>query len=376
MTSDVGVPVCLLASSRMRGATSLFAVAAHGLAALCLAFAQCPDAHGAGTAAVELKLSVATGPALPLGRAALRWAERVNERAPGTLAMRLHPGASLARRDAAREFGALQDGSVDLAVGSALQWSQQVPALAVFALPWIAPAEGDLDRLARSAALREALAQALDRVGVTLVAIAPLGHRDIVTVTSPVRAPGDLRGLAVRTAALPIVQELFVALGALPQSTGLASAQRDFASGSLAGQEGPATSLAAARIYAFGPRHLTEWGAIGDAMVFAVRRPLWASLGDDQRDLLRAAAEGAIADADAVRQEAAARESLAHNGVALVRLTSAGHAAFREAVAAMSARWRSVVGEELAALAVEARSAPEASTAAPPPAMSTPEKPP
>ena len=376
MTPDFSVPVCLLASSRMGGAISLFAVAARGLAALCLAFVQCIDAHAAGTAAAELKVSVATGPALPLGRAAQRWAERVNEGAPVTLTMRLHPGVVLARRDPAREFGALQDGSIDLAVGSALQWSQQVPALAVFGLPWIAPAEGDLERMTRSAALREALAQTLDRAGVTLVAIAPLGHRDIVTVAGSVRAPGDLRGLTVRTVGLPMVQEMFVALGAVPQSTALAIAQGEFASGALAGQEGPATSLAAVRIYAFGPRFLTEWGAIGDAMVFAVRRPLWVSLSDPQRDLLRAAAEGAIADTDAVRREAAARENLAHNGVTLVRLTPAGHAAFREAVAAMSARWRAVVGEELAALAVEARSGPAGPAAVSPPTMSAPDKPP
>jgi TRAP-type C4-dicarboxylate transport system substrate-binding protein len=352
----------------------LLAWAARTLAALCVAFVCWADACAGGTPATELKLSVATSPALPLGRAAQRWAERVNEGTQGALAVRLHPGAVLAYRDPAREFAALRDGPADLAVGSALQWSQQVPALGVFGLPWIAPSDGDLERAARSAALRKALAQALDRAGATLVAIAPLGHRDIVTVTRTIREPADLRGLSVRTAPLPMVQELFVALGALPQSTPLADAQGEFASGALAGQEGPSTSLAAARIHAFGPTHLTLWGAVGDAMVFAMRKPLWESLSEEQRQRFRAAAEGAIVDTDALGREAAAREHLAQNGVARVRLTTAGHDAFRAAVAPMYARWRTVVGNDLAALAEEARKASAESTSVPTAAAPAPGK--
>src|SRR4051812_31132329 len=79
----------------------------------------------------ELKLSVAVGGTLPLGRAATRWAELLGANA---IAVKTYPGAALAQRDASREFIALREGAADLAVGSALQWSAQVPALGVYAL--------------------------------------------------------------------------------------------------------------------------------------------------------------------------------------------------------------------------------------------------
>jgi TRAP-type transport system periplasmic protein len=74
----------------------------------------------------ELKLSVAVGPAFALGKAGEQWAKRVTERSGGALSVVASPGATLAQRDPAREFAALRDGAVDLAVGSSLFWWVQV----------------------------------------------------------------------------------------------------------------------------------------------------------------------------------------------------------------------------------------------------------
>ena len=223
-------------------------------------------------APVELKVSVAVGPALPLGKAAERWAALLTESANQRFAAKLHPGASLADRDPARELAALQSGAADLAVGSALQWSLQVPPLAVFCLPWIAPEHRTLDALAASTALRDALVARLDARGVVLVALAPLGWRELATLSRGIRTPADLKGLRVRAPPSPLVHDLLLALGALPQTMPFTQAQAAFASGMLDGQEGPPSALAAARAAMGGVRHLTHWGAIADVMVFAVSR--------------------------------------------------------------------------------------------------------
>ena len=65
----------------------------------------------------EVTVSVAVGPAFPLGAAAERWATLITERVDKAFVARLHPGATLAQRDPAREFAALQAGKADLAVG-------------------------------------------------------------------------------------------------------------------------------------------------------------------------------------------------------------------------------------------------------------------
>src|ERR1700752_1750376 len=82
--------------------------------------------------AKELNPSTAVGPAFALGTAGDRWAKRIGERSGGRLAVKVYPGAALADRDPSREFFALASGAADLAVGSTLFWSAQVPELNVF----------------------------------------------------------------------------------------------------------------------------------------------------------------------------------------------------------------------------------------------------
>jgi TRAP-type C4-dicarboxylate transport system substrate-binding protein len=316
-----------------------------------------PPAVAADASSGELKLSVAAGPALALGKAAERWSQLLAETGDARLAAKLYAGASLAGRDPAREVAALKEGAADLAVGSALQWSLQVPALGVFAMPWIAPDGDALAALTASEPLRAALAEKLEQQGVILVAIAPLGHRELATTSRAVRAPADLAGLRVRASPLPIVHELMLALGALPQAMGFAQAQAALASGALDGVEGLPTALASARSAVAGQRHLLLWGAVADAMVFAVRKPLWSSLSPDQQQQLRRSAAQAIAETGArARQEAAVR-TLSQNGIGVVRVTAAGHEAFRAATGDMRARWRGAIGEDVVTLAERALSA-------------------
>ncbi len=245
----------------------------------------------------------------------------------------------------AREFAALKEGKADLAVGSALQWSLQVPALGVFSLPWIAPQVRALEALTASEPLRNAIAARLEQQGVVLVALAPLGYREVATTTRAIRAPADVKGLRLRASPSPMLHDMLLALGALPQAMPFAEAQVAFASGALDGQEGMPTALAAARGALSGLRHLTAWGAIGDAMVFAVRKSLWDGWSEPQREAVRRAALLAIAETGALAREEAALRRLGQNGMAVVRITAAGHDAFRAAVADVSARWRGAIGE-------------------------------
>lgn len=345
-----GMELHAVTIARRRLVVAWLALAAASLSLFPVQRAAAQAAPG-GAKPSEVKVSVAGGPALPLGRAAERWTVLLTEGSEGRLVAKLHPGASLAGRDPAREFLALKDGNADLAVGSALRWSLQVPALGVFGLPWIAPENRELEALVASESLRDALAVKLDAAGVVLVALAPLGHREIATTSRPIRAPEDVQGLRLRAAPLPLLHDMLLALGAKPQAMSFTEAQAAFAKGELDGQEGRPSSLATARAHASGQRHLTDWGAIADSMVFAVRKALWASWDEAQREAARRTARQAIAETAAIAREEAAVKELAQNGIAVIRITPAGHAVFRAAVKDVSARWREAIGGEIVALA-------------------------
>ena len=322
------------------------------MVALCALVATVAFAQAQGSEVpAPLKVSVAAGPALPLGKAAERWAALIGEDTARGLSTELHPGASLAGRDPAREAEALRSGSADLAVASALQWSLQVPALGVYALPWLAPSDRALEALAADATLSAAIAQKLDDHGLVLVALAPLGHRALATTGRAVRAPDDLRGLRLRATALPLVHDLLLALGALPQAMPFSEARAALGKGELDGQVGSPVSLATARAASSGLKHVTDWSAVADVMVFVVRKPVWDALGAAQREAVRRHAGTAIAQAQPLVRQQDALRTLARNGASIVRITPAGHEAFRAAAQPVFDRWRGAVGAELAAIA-------------------------
>ena len=336
-----------------RGGTSAWRAATALAAAIALA-APAAAQEKKGDGPPEVTVSVAVGPAFPLGSAAQRWAELITERVDKAFVARLHPGATLAQRDPAREFAALPAGKADLAVGSALQWSLQLPALGVYGLPWLAPGTKEIEALTADAGLTAALAAKLDASGVTLVAVAPLGWRALATTTRAINGPGDMKGLRVRVAPLPLMRDVVLALEAAPQSMGFADAQAAFARGTLDGQEAMPTVLAATRIDAAGQKHVADWRAVADVMVFAVRNELWQRWPDATRATVRAAAGEAIRAAAALAREEAALKQLAQSGIAVVRTTAAGHAAFRAATRTADARWREAIGADIVALAEQA----------------------
>jgi TRAP-type C4-dicarboxylate transport system substrate-binding protein len=307
-------------------------------------------AHADETAArAQWKMTVASGPAFALGKAAARWAQIIHDAAVADV--ETHPGATLAQRDPLRELGALKDGAADVGVGSALAWSTQAPALGVYALPWLAPTPRALEALTGDAALTSLVASRVAAHGVVLLAVAPLGHDALATIRGPLAAPADVAGLRVRSIAAPLVVETLATLGVKVSAMPFAQAQAAFAAGLLDGQLGAPAALAAMRIASIGQKNVLRWGAFADAIVFAIREDAWRQLSDAQRARVRSAAETAAAESGALVREDDAIAELAKTGVTSTRLASAQRAPFRTAVQPVVDRWANTIGADVLAAA-------------------------
>ena len=294
--------------------------------------AFCAHAQEAQPGAPELKMSVAVGPAYALGQAADRWAQRIREKSQVRLQAKVHPGAVLSSRDPLVEFAALRDGGADLAVGSSLFWSSQVPALGVISLPWLAPETAQLDALIASP-VADSLLAAVERAGALPLAIAPLGHRELALRTKAAREPGELAGLKVRTPGPPLLITLYAALGAQPLTMPFALAQSAFTAGTIDAQDGDVASFAATRLESLGLKWVVQWGAVAEAAVFAVNRTRWEAMSEEDRAVLRDSAKEVARDFPALAKkgDAAALEALRKGGMTIVRLTPTGRAAFAAA---------------------------------------------
>jgi TRAP-type C4-dicarboxylate transport system substrate-binding protein len=299
----------------------------------------------------ELRLSTATGAAFPLGKAGERWTALLTEGFAGALEVRQYPGAVLSSRDPLREFGALRDGAIDVAVGSALAWSAQLPAFGVYGLPWISPEAREQEALASAPLVRERIEAAAASAGVTIVAIAPLGERAVAMADGAVTAPASIAGRTIRAVTIPIVVDTLASFGARPASMTLADARAQFAAGTLNGQEGPGSTLAAARVPGSGLKFVTRWGAFADAMVFAVRQARWSQWTPAQQELARKAAADAAREADALAREEAAFAELGKQGADVIRPTAAQRAALRAAAEPVWTKWTAPIGADLVAAA-------------------------
>jgi TRAP-type C4-dicarboxylate transport system substrate-binding protein len=74
----------------------------------------------------EYRLSTVVGTAFPWGKGGEIWANLVRERTAGRINIKMYPGTSLVGGDQTREFTAIRQGVIDLAIGSTINWSPQV----------------------------------------------------------------------------------------------------------------------------------------------------------------------------------------------------------------------------------------------------------
>src|SRR4029077_2436058 len=103
-------------------------------------------------------------------------------------------------------------------------------------------------------------------------------------------------------------------------------------SGALDGQETTLAAYDASRLDMAGLTHVLLWEARADALVFAVNRKRWESWSEDDRALVRLAAQDAAREAAAFARHTSnmdALAALARRGVSITRLTPAGKDAFR-----------------------------------------------
>ena len=169
----------------------------HWLNALCLGLglmgltAQAQQALPAGYKA-EYRMSTVVGTAFPWGKGGEIWANLVRERTQGRINIKMYPGVSLINGDQTREFTAIRQGVIDLAIGSSINWSPQVKELNLFSLPFLIKDYASLDALTGGEVGKDIFA-ILDKSGVVPLAWGENGFRELTNSKREINTPADLR---------------------------------------------------------------------------------------------------------------------------------------------------------------------------------------
>jgi len=307
----------------------------------------------------EYKMSLVVGTAFPWGKGGEIWANLVRERTQGRINIKLYPGVSLIQGDQTREFSALRQGVIDMAVGSTINWSPQVKQLNLFSLPFLMPDYAAVDALTQGPVGKEIFAT-LDKSGVVPLAWGENGYREITNSKRPIKSPEDLKGMKIRVVGSPIFSDMFSALGANPTQMSWADAQPALASGAVDGQENPLFLFTVLKMQTVGQKFVTTWGYVADPLVFVVNKEIWASWTPADQAIVRQAAidagkeEIAIARKGLVEADKPVLKDIAAMGVTVTSLTPAERDAFVKATRPVYDKWKSTVGADLVAQAEKA----------------------
>lgn len=296
----------------------------------------------------EYSVSTVLSDAFPWGQAAQKWADLVEERSKGEITLRIYPNSQLVAGDQTKEFSAMRSGLIDMAVGSTINWSPQVPELNLFSLPFLMQDSQDLDAITGGEAGKMAFA-AIEKRGIVPLAWGENGFRELSNSVKPVTTPQDLAGLKIRVVGSPLFQDTFTALGANPTQMSWADAKPALTTGAVDGQENPLSVFDVARIDQVGQKHVTLWHYMADPLVFAVNQRVWKQLPEADRELLRQAAiDAGKWEIELSRSSEAKRlDDIRARGVDVIELTPEQRQAFVEVTRSVHEKWAPKIGTEL-----------------------------
>ena len=307
----------------------------------------------------EYRMSLVVGTAFPWGKGGQIWADLVKERTQGRINIKLYPGVSLIQGDQTREFSALRQGVIDMAVGSTINWSPQVKSLNLFSLPFLMPDYAAIDALTQGEVGKQIFTN-LDKAGVVPLAWGENGYRELTNSKRTVRTPEDIKGLKIRVVGSPLFLDTFAALGANPTQMSWADAQPAFASGAVDGQENPMSIFTAAKLHNVGQKNVTMWGYVADPLVFVVNKDIWASWTPTDQKIVREAALEAgkqqilIARKGLNEPGQPLLKDIAAMGVTVTQLTAAERDAFVKATRPVYDKWKTQIGADLVTKAEKA----------------------
>jgi tripartite ATP-independent transporter DctP family solute receptor len=332
----------------MKRRAVIAALAAAGMAlAAAPAMSQAPSKYQA-----EYRLSTVVGSAFPWGKAGDRWAELVKQRTNGRINIKVYPGVSLVAGDQTREFTAIRQGVIDLAIGSTINWSPQIKQLNLFSLPFLMPDYDAIDALTGGQVGKDIFG-ILSKAGVVPLAWGENGFREVTNSKRELRTPADFKGLKFRVVGSPLFLDTFTALGANPTQMSWADAQPALASGAVDGQENPLTIFTAAKLHTVGQKNVTLWGYVADPLIFVANKEVWEGWTKEDQKIVREAAVEAgkycieLARDGMTGANPAILKTIEGFGVKIIRPTAAERAEFQKVTRPVYEKWAKQIGPDL-----------------------------
>lgn len=236
------------------------------------------EAAGEESFVIRIAYGTAGG---PIHEAALEF-ERIIEAADPRIDVQVFPGGQLGSEG--EIVGQLQAGTTDILPTTTGPLGQHNPIYYVLESPYVFLNEEQADRVLDGPIGEEFLAGLEDK-GLIGLAFWENGFRQLTNNRRPVRQPGDLNGVRLRTQENRLHMHYFESLGANPTPLPFTEVYNALATGIVDGQENPYSLIATNNFYEQ-QSYLSQTDHVYSAVPVYVSAITWNRLPEDVQDLI------------------------------------------------------------------------------------------
>jgi len=236
----------------------------------------------------EYKLQVNVGPSFYWGIGATKFADLVREKTNGQINIKPYFGSALLKGAQLKSAQMVAKGVIDCAYESTINVSPVIPEANIFHLPFFINTFENLDKM-KAGQSGQAVFAAMEKVGLTPLAWAENGFRQVTNSKRPIEKPEDLKGLRIRVVGNPLFMDTFRQLGADPVNMNWGDAQTAFQQGVVDGQENPVGVLIPVQIHQY-HGFATMWNYLVDPLVIYWNQKQWKAFPADIQKAIQDAA--------------------------------------------------------------------------------------
>ncbi|NLI20579.1 MAG: TRAP transporter substrate-binding protein [Clostridiales bacterium] len=251
--------------------------------ALLLSFGLAQAASAPAYDTVTLQLSHHNAVDQPIHEALTKWAAMLSEQSGGAVTIDIYPAASLYSSGDAQD--AVLMGTLDMCLGDTSLMSSNVPAYALFSLPFLINSYDTAAQIVYGEVGRQIDQIMADTVGAVALGWTWNGFRNMCT-TKPITSVADCKGLKIRSPGADIYLDTFNTLGMSPNVISWSEAYTAMQSGIVEGVESGLEAFYTQGFYTLGnniclSRHMLS--IIGPV----ISAKVWGGLSADTQQLMK-----------------------------------------------------------------------------------------
>jgi len=300
--------------------------------------------HAAAAKPKVMKIAHMTNEAYHMHRAMVEFQNELN--ATGKFRVEIYPSAQFGPDTEAIET--TKSGDLDMTVSPSSYFTDEAPSMALIELPYVFASRMEAIKTLDGPWGQEQLRR-LEPSGIYGLGYVENGHRHVTNSKRPIRLPGDMKGLKMRTMPVPAHVFYWNSLGCSAEGSPFSELYTNLATKVFDGQENGIAHTYTSKLNE-AQRYMTLTGHVYTTYILAMNLDYWNDLTPEEQEMVKKAHANAYAYQLKLieKEDAANLEEMKANKnhpFEVTELTPEEHKAFMESARSTHEKYRKELGE-------------------------------